>query len=152
MLWCRAQLWFPHWHIPCKVWITFSGFSFDGQEKMWTCSDDFVWWIQYIQEIWSLQAEKLFLEIALLIVKIVYVPGIRHTVDELWSWRMVCIGTGSGHHLLTLLRMICTPLTAYMNSGLVIILRFSGEGTKNSHMVCSRAPNNACFRLCQWNH
>jgi len=40
MLWCRAQLWFPYWHIPCKVWITFSVFSFDSQEKMCTCSDD----------------------------------------------------------------------------------------------------------------
>merc|ERR1712137_577209 len=27
------------------------------------------------------------------------------------------------------------PPTSYMNSGLVITLRFSGEGTKNSHMA-----------------
>jgi hypothetical protein len=31
--------------------------------------------------------------------------------------------------------MTYMPLTAYMNSGLATILRFSGEGTKNSHMA-----------------
>jgi hypothetical protein len=75
------------------------------------------------------------------------VPGIHHMGGELWSWRMECNGTGSGHRLSTLLRMIYMPPTAYMNCGLAITLRFSGEGTKNSHMVCSRAPNNGMLAL-----
>ena len=75
------------------------------------------------------------------------VPGIHHTGGELWSWRMGCNGTGSGHRLSTLLHMTYMPPIAYMNSGLVTILRFSGEGTKNSHMVCSRAPNNEMLAL-----
>jgi hypothetical protein len=62
--------------------------------------------------------------------------------DELWLWRMGCNGTGSGHRRLTLVHMICMPPIAYMNFDLVIILRFSGEGTRNSHMVYFQAPNN----------
>ena len=95
----------------------------------------------------SLPTEKLLVQTASLALKMIDVPGIHHTGDELWSWRMGCNGTGSGHRLSTLLHMTYMPPIAYMNSGLVTILRFSGEGTKNSHMVCSRAPNNEMLAL-----
>ncbi|KAL6598782.1 hypothetical protein ACP70R_046042 [Stipagrostis hirtigluma subsp. patula] len=58
-----------------------------------------------------------------------YPPHGRRTVV------MGSSGTGSGHLQLTLLRMISMPPTACMNSGLAITLRFSGEGTRNSHMA-----------------
>jgi hypothetical protein len=61
--------------------------------------------------------------------------GIHHTDDELSSWRTAFIGTGSGQLRWKLLRMICMPPTAYTNSGQVITLRFSGEGTRSSHMA-----------------
>lgn len=83
--------------------------------------------------------KNLFLQI----LKTGHVPGTHHTVDEPWCWRMACNGTGWGHRLLTPLRMTCTPLTACMSSGPATTSRFSGEGTKNSHTVCSRATQQA---------
>lgn len=83
--------------------------------------------------------KNLFLQI----LKTGHVAGTHHTVDEPWCWRMACNGTGWGHRLLTPLRMTCTPLTACMSSGPATTSRFSGEGTKNSHTVCSRATQQA---------
>jgi hypothetical protein len=68
-------------------------------------------------------------------LEIIDVTGIHRMGYKLWLWRTVCNGTGSGHRQLTLLHMICMPLIAYMNFDLAITLRFSGEGTRNSHMA-----------------
>lgn len=142
MLWCRAQLWLPYRLIPCKVLITFLFFPTWWSENLCLCSCDCVMKALKIEAILSLPTEKLFIQIASLTLKMVAVTGIHHMGDELWSWRTECNGTGSGHRLSTLLHMTCMPPTAYMNSVLATTLRFSGEGTKNSHMVCSRSPNN----------
>jgi hypothetical protein len=109
----------------------FHDFSLDGQEK------DKFWWLcgEHIETNDLHMPGLMFLEI-------IDVTGIHRTGDKLWLWRTVCNGTGSEHRQLTLLHMICMPLIAYMNSDLTITLRFSGEGTKNSHMVCPQASDN----------